>query len=538
MTTRDRFPGRLVRATAWAAVMVAAHAQPVTARQEAELTAAEARGREIYQTGSSPNGDPIVGYFGADRLELPGESLTCGRCHGYDGTGRPESGIVPSNVTWPYLTKSYGHRHDSGLEHGPFTAESVESYLRTGIYPGGARGDRSMPLYEMSDRDLHDLVSYLERLGQIQAPGVSDTSIRLGTVVPKTGPTAEIGRSIAGILAAQLAAVNDGGGIYGRTLELRVYELAGSGGPDLDAVRRWLAEEQPFALVSPFVPDPSLDADSLLASEGAPLIGPFTLYPVESFFDNRNVFYIFSGLGDQVRALVRQAAETGSRGEAKVAVLSHAADEANELAEVVVAACREAHWPAPRIVALDAAISDTAETVAELAADGTDVVVLLAAPSENRSFLEAAAASDWRPTVLLPGILAGELVFEAPISFDQHLYLAYPTLPGDRKDSAMRELIELMRANDVPPNHSHAVISASAAAKIVVAALREAGRDLSRERFIAALEGLYQLDTGLTPRLTYTRNRRVGTGGAWVVRLDAFRSGPQGLSAAHWVDSR
>ena len=46
------------------------------------------------------------------------------------------------------------------------------------------------------------------------------------------------------------------------------------------------------------------------------------------------------------------------------------------------------------------------------------------------------------------------------------------------------------------------------------------GADLSREQLITALEGLYDFDTGLTPRLSFGPNRRIGAAGAHMVTIN------------------
>ena len=43
---------------------------------------------------------------------------------------------------------------------------------------------------------------------------------------------------------------------------------------------------------------------------------------------------------------------------------------------------------------------------------------------------------------------------------------------------------------------------------------------LSREKFMRSLEKLYQFQTGLTPRITYGPNRRIGVLGSHVVTVD------------------
>jgi hypothetical protein len=59
-----------------------------------------------------------------------------------------------------------------------------------------------------------------------------------------------------------------------------------------------------------------------------------------------------------------------------------------------------------------------------------------------------------------------------------------------------------------------------AAAKILVYGLERSGKNLSREKLVTTLEGLYEFDTGLMPRLTFGPNRRIGSMGAYIVTID------------------
>ena len=174
----------------------------------AAMSAAEARGKQIYFSGASPSGEPITAYFGEKKQELPGQAATCGSCHGHDGTGRPESGLIPTNITWKYLIKSYGHIHASGLAHSPFNEASLEHYLKTGVYPGGNTGDPAMPLYTMSEQDLDDLLAYMKRLGELFDPGLGEGLIKVGSLIPGEGPAAAAGAAIRDLLSAYFKDLN------------------------------------------------------------------------------------------------------------------------------------------------------------------------------------------------------------------------------------------------------------------------------------------------------------------------------------------
>lgn len=500
-----------------------------------ELTASEKRGREIYSSGVSPSGEPIRAHLGKASLELPGEAATCGSCHGYDGAGRPESGVLPSNITWNRLTRSYGHAHTNGLVHRSFDEQSFGHYLRTGIYPGGLRGDRSMPFYAISDRDLGDLVAYLKRVGEVMDPGLSDSTIKIGTVLPSEGRLGQIGAVIRDVLEAYFREVNAAGGVHRRQLELVVRETAADGGITPQALKTWLAAEQPFALLSPFTPRVDLEVQSTISSESIPLIGPFTLYSIRRFALNRNVFYLYPGLGEQVTALVRFAAEQLELSDPQLAVLHPDEGPLDDVVAALGEAASKRSWPPLRSMPFPVGAFDAIASVRELRAAGVDVVISLGVESELRSLLEAASEQGWSPYVLAAGTLSGGAIFDAPQAFEKRVYLAYPTLPQDRKEWALDNVSKLLEGNERARAHIQAVISAYSSASVLVEAMRRAGRDLGRRRLISELESFYQFDTGLTPPITYTANRRIGAKGAYVFGSDSLVEGrlPESIP---WVD--
>ena len=64
---------------------------------------------------------------------------------------------------------------------------------------------------------------------------------------------------------------------------------------------------------------------------------------------------------------------------------------------------------------------------------------------------------------------------------------------------------------------------ALASAKLLVHGLQQAGKEVSREKLVEILETLYDYNTGQTPAVTFTQNRRIGAGGVHVVGIDLQR---------------
>lgn len=507
-----------------------------TAAAAVPLTEAEERGRQIYTSGESPSGADIAAFLsmGGEQLELPGEAATCGSCHGHDGTGRPESGVLPSNITWARLTRSYGHLHADGLEHAAFDEASLRLYLRTGRYPGGRRGDASMPTYRIADADLDDLIAYLRRVGTIADPGLDEATIRIGTLLPAAGPLGPTGEVIRAVLEACFDEVNQGGGIYGRRLALAVHAVPEQDPAAPAALDAWLAETQPFALLSSFTPQMDSEVQASVAGQGIPVIGPFTLYAIRSFALNRNIFYLYAGLAEQLEALLRHADARLAPAKAQAALLYPADSPLAEVRATLQEFVRRLGWPALAEVPFASGGLDAAATVEDLRRRGTEVVVFLGVESELRALLTAAADADWPSQVLVPGPLAGSILFDAPAAFSERLFLSYPTLPQDREPWGLHALSRLLAGRELPKAHAQAAISAYSAAAVLLEGLRRAGRDLGRHGLVTELERLYEFETGLTPPITFTANRRVGAAGAYVLKPASLAEG-QLPEKADWV---
>jgi ABC-type branched-subunit amino acid transport system substrate-binding protein len=140
----------------------------------------------------------------------------------------------------------------------------------------------------------------------------------------------------------------------------------------------------------------------------------------------------------------------------------------------------------------------------------------------------------WFPFIFLSSSSGGTEIFTAPPRFKGKLFFSFPTSPADQTQEGINEFRALATKYKLPGHHLAVQMSAYCAAKILVEALKRAGKDLSREKLISALEGLYEYPTGLTPAITYGPNRRIGALGAYVVTIDLEQK--QFLPAGGWIN--
>jgi len=478
----------------------------------AALTPSEQRGERIYFAGIGESGAAIEAFFGAERIPVFGELAICSSCHGYDGLGRPESGILPSDITWKNLTKSYGHVHASGEHHPPFTPEDLKQLLTNGVFPGGGRVDPTMPVYDFTQRDLDDLTAYLKRLGTLRVPGVGTKTLRIGTVQTLSGMTAA---TLFDVIQGVVDEVNEAGGLYGRRLVLVPIRLAAE--PlEFETLTQRLLDEDLFALVSPFTPGAEDVVWRAAKTADMPVIGPYTLYPPAAFSENRAVFSLFPGVAAQVVTL-KSYLEHESLAAGGVALIYGPESDQQQAASTLRDTWSGSDWAVVAECRLGADPGDLPRCVDELRQQPVRRVVFLAFQDKLQAFLRVATELEWAPQILSCGVLAGSALEEAR-TFPGELLLSYPVLARDRQGGAEKKLRRLAGGQKLDANNIQAASSAAVAGQLLVHALRKGGREIDRRKLLSALEKLYRFETGLTPPLTFTANRRVGSAGVYVVR--------------------
>jgi ABC-type branched-subunit amino acid transport system substrate-binding protein len=494
------------------------HSQSATiSSPRRELTLQEKRGKAFYLRGESASGQEIAALMG--EIDVPAATLTCAGCHGIRGQGITEGGVTAGPLTWSFLTKPYGHTDDGGRKHQAFSETSFVRLLTAGLDPAGNKLAVAMPAYRMSQEDMANLIAYLKRIEADSDPGINDTSIVLGTVLPEKTALSGLAQSMGEVLQAYFAEINSRGGIYNRKIELRV--MHGDSKLTVPNLKRLIDEEQVFAIVSGLSAGAEDGVAALTQEKEVPFIGPSTLMPQRGAPVNRYVFYLLPGLKEQARALATFAARKTDTANSRFAIVSPEVEFNRAIVASVEEQTKKAGWKSVTTTYYAPDGFSASSRVAELKQKGIDTVFFLGSGIEAAAMLKAADAVGWTPSIYMLGTLVGRNIGDAvTMKTKDRIFLAFPTVPADISAAGATEYSALLQRNQLQSTHAAAQASAMAAAKILVHALELCGKDLSRERLITTLEGLYEYDTGLMPRITFGPNRRIGVLGAYVVTID------------------
>jgi hypothetical protein len=126
------------------------------------------------------------------QLRMAGAGAACVLCHRRSGLGAVEGPDQIAPISGRYLfdqdrralvTMNLRARKSFNQRHEPYTLDTLALALREGRHPSGRELAKLMPHYDLSDREVLALASYLRRTSNTWSPGVVDQKVRFATVI-------------------------------------------------------------------------------------------------------------------------------------------------------------------------------------------------------------------------------------------------------------------------------------------------------------------------------------------------------------------
>ncbi|MBA1203276.1 ABC transporter substrate-binding protein [Pseudomonas capeferrum] len=467
-----------------------------------DLSAEEQAGKRLFREGVSSSDAQVVARVGASDMTVPASVLPCASCHGFDGRGRAEGGVRPPTLDWQRLALGQGEREVNGRRYPAYSDASVARAIGQGLDPAGNRLDPAMPRFVLSMADQRNLTAYLKRLGEERDPGLEEATLRLGTLLPSQGPLAEAGRVVRAVLEDGFEQLNLQGGIHGRRLHLVTLDPGPDQASAEQALARLLDGEEVFALIAPLAPLLDGVLSQRLESAGVPLIGS-----TPRSGGSPQIFDPLPGLREQLLSLAAHGRQALALGPGALQVV-YAGDDQGALAESLWQRLRLLGWAPPPLRAFDGRAVE-GQGILYVGRAGGFAELANALQAAGRSPYLFAASS--QVAGALPGL---------PAHWSQRLFLAYPFVPGDWTEQGRASLADMQRRQGLDGRQASLQVGTLCALKLLTEALKQMGRDTSREHLVRVLEGLHDVPTGLTPALSFGPGLRHGLAGAHVVAVD------------------
>ena len=500
----------------------------ITSAGADDLASREERGKKLYREGVTADETTTTATLGLGSVTLPATKVPCASCHGSDGVGRPDAGVIPTNITWANLTKPYGLRHGNGRSHPPYTVDTIIRAVTSGVDPAGNALDPAMPRYRLSDKSAHDLVAHLQRLGTDGEHGVSEKEIAVAAVIPTDGPLAGIGNVVRRVLSGYFDRINQDGGVYNRHIVLKMATFDPSSSA-VGALRRLMTETGVFAVVAPVVPGEESALAEIAESSTLPVVAPLAPYRRRVLERGGFTFHLTASLEDQAHALVKYAQTNLVAADTKIAILSSDDGASLFIGDAIHHRGRSAQFEPVLSLRLTGSIP-VADIASQLRRAAVSIIFYDGGPTRLAALAEEAARWGWRPAILTTALAVTSELLARLGKVGARVFVAYPALTSDQSPEALKQLHLLQAAYDIPARHLPMQVAALVSARILVEGLQRAGRDLTRPKLVAALAAMQDFETGLIPPISFGPNRRTGVRGAHIVTLGS------GTAATHaWI---
>ena len=328
-----------------------------------------------------------------------------------------------------------------------------------------------------------------------QNAGVADDRIVLGQSAPFSGPSAQLGLQFH--LGAQLhfEAVNAKGGVNGRRIELQ--RLDDGYEPERCAANtRQFIGQNVFALFGYVGTATSLAALPLATEAKVPFFAPFTGAQALREPFNRYAIHVRASYFDETAAIVRQVTAVGIR---KLAVFHQNDAYGKTGLEGVQRALQAQNLTPVAVGTVERNSTEVAAALKDILAARPEAIVQIGAYKACATFIRLArqqgyVGNFYNVSFVGTQALSDELGAMAKgVVVSQVMPFPYaPVMPlsGDY-------LTALKDQRGVSPNYSG--MEGFVAARVFTEALARAGRGLTREAFLNAVEGLQNLNLGGFP---------------------------------------
>ena len=361
---------------------------------------------------------------------------------------------------------------------------------------------------------------------QPRVPGLTDTEIVLGTSTPLSGPAAAWGSTARG-MEAWASYVNEQGGVHGRKIRLVIKDDGYVPGRAVANVTEM--KDSVFAILGLLGTAIVAAAKDVAIGSGVPLVAPFgnaRIFAREPRERMRGVFVINTDYPPEGEFLATHAIR--QLGAKRLAVFYQNDEYGRGGLDGVRKAV--ATGGAQLVAEIPYELSDRAlgTHALKLKESGADVVILYPTTTHGALILKEMATHGYRPTVMASFTLADPLMFGLARDLWEGAYVDVAGQVGSiTAPEAVRVIETLTRLAPSLKGKEYAGLYGAVSMMLAVEGLKRAGRELTRERFVAALKTVRDFRAeGIGAPITFGPDRRHGLNAVMLMRAEKGRLVP------------
>ena len=337
-------------------------------------------------------------------------------------------------------------------------------------------------------------------------PGLTDTEIVIGSCAALEGPASFLGTQTVLGARAYLNTVNDQGGVHGRKIRLVSRNDGYEPDKTIACVNQLIQEDKVFAMGF-FVGTPTgAKVVPMAEAHKVPAVGFFTGAEILRTPVRHHVIHVRASYYDEARAQVDNL--VGTLGISRVAVFYQEDAFGIAVLEGVKIALKRHNLAPVALGTFPRNTMDVAKGLEQIKPANPEAVVMVGTYAPLAEFVKRARADKWKSVFLTVSFVGTEAFAKAAGKDGDGVIITQVVPPPSRRDLPAVVQYQAALKKYLPEASPNFVsLEGFVNAKVLVEGLRLAGRDLSREKLVTAIEGIRDLDLGVGMKASYSATR-------------------------------
>lgn len=330
--------------------------------------------------------------------------------------------------------------------------------------------------------------------------GVTDTEIKIGTFQAMSGPVAVIGQSVANGMNAYFNYINENGGVYGRKINLIIADDQFNPAKTTVEVKRMIENDKVFALVGGLGTPGNLAVMDYVNEKKVPYVYQASGSSLLAIPPKKYIFPVQPNYTLEGNIVMNYLVKT--KRAKKIAIVYRNDDAGKEFLDSALDTLKNKYGMKPvETIAVNPTANDFSTELTKLIAKQPDAIAVMLFVPQSVNFVKQAKQY---------GLQKQKYILTYANSDISYIYLAKDDAEGVEAmawvnvDFSKPDLkpfqIYQKYFNQMPNAYA---IAGMIAAEVFVEGLQRAGKDLTREGLVKALESMNKWSGMLAHEITY-----------------------------------
>ncbi len=337
--------------------------------------------------------------------------------------------------------------------------------------------------------------------------GVTDKEILIGQFAAMSGPAALLGERMQLGMQAYFSTVNAQGGVNGRSIRLITRDDGYEPDKAVAAVKALIQEDKVFALSGSVGTPTGIAALPIVSAEKVPLVGMFTGAQALREPLNRQVFHVRASYFDETERIVQHLTTFGIK---KIAVFYQNDSYGKAGLEGVLRALTKRHMKSVATGTVERNSVDVAKSLESILKANPEAIVQISAYNSCAAFIQQARGLGYGGQFFNVSFVGAKALADTLGDLGQGVAISqvmpFPFIPSN---AIVREYQQRMTEAG-RTDFDFSSMEGFVTARVLVEGLRRAGKNLTREGLIGALESMHDVNLGGFT-INYSANNHQGS---------------------------